>query len=92
MTAALQLAARLDLGAAKPLHAALLSRCGGDLVLDAGQVTHLGALGLQLLLSAAQSWRQAGHALAITPRTRAFDDALRLYGVPLDDLQTEPRP
>lgn len=92
MSAALVLVARLDLSAAKPLHAALLARRGGDLVLDAGGVTHLGALGLQLLLSAARSWRRAGHRLAILPRTPAFDDALRLFGVDLDDLQAEPRP
>ncbi|MBW6506989.1 MAG: STAS domain-containing protein [Rhodobacteraceae bacterium] len=92
MSAALQLPARLDLTAAKPLHAALLSRRGADLVLDAGQVTHLGALGLQLLASAAQSWRLAGHALAIMPRTQAFDDALTVFGMPLDQLQTEPQP
>ena len=89
MSAPLLLAARLDLGAARPLHAALLARRGADLVLDAGQVSHFGTLGLQLLLAAARSWRRDGHRLAVAPRSPAFDEALLTFGVPLDDLQAE---
>ncbi|WP_372839881.1 STAS domain-containing protein [Phaeovulum sp.] len=91
MSTALSLAPRLDLSAAKDLHAAVLARRGGDLQLDAGQVTHLGALGLQLLLAAKQSWQRDGHRLAISPRSQAFDDALRLFGVAPDDLVVERR-
>jgi chemotaxis protein CheX len=92
MSADLSLAARLDLNAARPLHAALLARRGDDLVIDAGRVQHLGALGLQLLLAAAQGWRQAGFAVSFARRSPEFDDALRLFGVTLDDLQAGPLP
>ncbi len=91
MSTAVSLSPRIDLSAVKDLHAAVLARRGGDLVLDAGHVTHLGALGVQLLLAATQSWRRDGHALTITPRSPAFDDALRLFGIALGDLVVERR-
>lgn len=89
MSAPLLLAARLDLGTARLLYAALLARRDDDLVLDAGHVSHFGTLALQLLLAAARSWRRDGNRLAITPRSPAFDDALQTFGVALDDLQAE---
>lgn len=89
----LSLAPRLDLSQAGPLATALRAQMraqtGGALVLDASGVTHLGALGLQVLLSAAQSWRAAGQTLTISPRSEAFDEALALFGVPLADLQSQ---
>lgn len=85
----LSLAPRLDLSQAGPLATALRAQTGGALVLDASGVTHLGALGLQVLLSAAQSWRAAGQSFTISPRSEAFDEALALFGVPLADLQSQ---
>ena len=85
----LALMPRLDLSQVGPLAAELRAHQGADLVIDAGAVTHFGALGLQLLVSAALSWRAAGHTLSITPRSAAFDDALAQLGVALAELQTE---
>ena len=79
---------KLDLTKVAALTDTIRSHKGSDLVIDATEVTHLGALGLQVLVSAAKSWRDSGHSLMISPRSEAFDEALGLYGVSLDDLQS----
>ncbi len=66
MTEPLILQPKLDLPAAAPLAEELKSRLGGPVVIDAGQVTHIGALCLQVLLSAAKSLKAAGHGMSIT--------------------------
>lgn len=85
----LALGPRLDLLHAGHACAEIRACEGRDLVLDAGHVTHLGALGLQILIAAARSWRAAGLSLTIAPRSAAFDDALVLFGLPLAALQSE---
>ena len=80
MAATLVLDPVLDLKAAEPLKAALLERQGQALSLDASGVQRLGGLCLQLLLAARRSWTEAGQALAIAPRSAAFDEALALFG------------
>ncbi|MBD3787929.1 MAG: STAS domain-containing protein [Sphingomonadales bacterium] len=85
----LPLPPRLDLSQVGALTNAIRARAGAGLVLDAGEVTHLGGLGLQVLLSAAQSWRAAGQSLSINPRSEAFDEALTLFGVGLDAVQSQ---
>ncbi len=74
------LAPVLDLKAAGPLKAALIERRGHPLELDAADVQRMGGLCLQVLLSAAATWREEGHSLRIGPRSEAFMDALRLFG------------
>lgn len=85
----LSLAARLDLPAAGTLAAAVSAHGGQDLTLDAGEVAHLGGLGLQVLLASAREWRATGHGLRIAPRSAAFDEALGLFGVALEALEAE---
>ncbi|KEO60300.1 STAS domain-containing protein [Thioclava indica] len=85
---ALSLPAKLDLSTVEAFCDAIRARKGGDLVLDAGDVTLLGGLGLQVLAAAAADWRQAGHSLSITPRSESFDNALTHLGVTLNDLQS----
>lgn len=79
---------RLDLNAATDLQRALLAHDMPRLSLNAGAVSHLGALCLQLLLAAANDRRKRGASLALSPRSAAFDAALATFGVPLDRLQT----
>lgn len=86
---ALPLPAKLDLAQAATLAKAIRAESGGDLALDASGVTLLGGLGLQILASAAQSWRTSGHRLTISPRSEAFDEALAIFGVDLATLQSE---
>lgn len=84
---ALALPERVDLAAVGALHEALLPLCDANLTLDASKVTHLGGLGVQLLLSAALTARMRGHALAIADPSTAFTDALAQFGVTFDDVQ-----
>lgn len=81
MTGTLTLPARLDLVNTRPLADDILARAGGDLIIDAGGVGHLGALAAQVLLAAARDWKSAGHRLTIAPRSAAFDEALAVLGL-----------
>lgn len=76
----IKLNGRMDLGAAKPL-ARDLSAANGTLRVDAGEVSHLGGLCLELLLSAAQSAQRAGFGFSVNPRSAAFTAALEQFGV-----------
>jgi chemotaxis protein CheX len=79
----LQLGAILDLKAASPLHLQLLTLRGRDLVLDASEVSRLGGLCLQVLLSAVTAWRSDGRTLATTHPSDPFARAIELFGVRL---------
>jgi chemotaxis protein CheX len=80
---------RLDLSTAAPLKDQLCAYLGKNLVIDASHVTHLGGLGLQLLLACAKSWRESGHSLTFSPRSEAFDETLAQFGLSVAALQTE---
>lgn len=60
MTGAVALPARLDSAAAVALAHSLQGYTGKDVTLDAGAVSLLGALALQTLVVAGQTWRGAG--------------------------------
>lgn len=83
------LAPRLDLSTVVTLKTQIVAQKGQNLVLDASHVTHLGGLGLQVLLAGAKSWRASGHSLKISPRSEAFDETLAQFGLSADALQTE---
>lgn len=83
----LALPERVDLAAVGALHEALLPLCEGDLTLDASRVTHLGGLGVQLLLSAAITARARGTTLILSDPSDPFTDALAQFGVTFDDVQ-----
>lgn len=77
----LTLQRRIDLTAASALRSEFLARSGQPLRVDAAGVGHLGGLGLQVLLAAAQHWRQSGQTLVIEPRSAAFDAAIATFGL-----------
>ena len=85
----LVLMSRLDLSTATTLKTQIAAHAGQDVVLDASEVTHLGGLGLQILLASAKSWRASGHSLKISPRSGAFDETIAQFGLSADALQTE---
>ena len=89
MTAQIALDARLDLPAATPLAEALKAEAGNDLQLDAGAVTHLGGLCLQVLMAAAETWRGTGKALTFSARSEDFDSALAVFGLTPEALISE---
>lgn len=90
--APLELAPRLGLKAARPLHRALLARRGDDLTLDASKVEHLGALAVQVIRSAARTWAEDGHVLTIEKASTDLVDQLVLLGfTPGTVTQWEPQ-
>lgn len=89
MTARITLDARLDLPAAAPLAEALKASTGQDVEIDAGAVTHLGGLCLQVLLAAAAAWRAGGQGLTLSNRSDDFDSALAVFGLTPEALISE---
>ncbi|MDV7145722.1 STAS domain-containing protein [Tropicimonas sp. TH_r6] len=88
MSAELALPARLDLPAAKPLAEAILALRGKDLRLAAGDVTHLGTPGLQVMLAAVRSWEADGKTLSLSDPSDALTEQLALCGLSPEVLST----
>jgi chemotaxis protein CheX len=75
----------VDLVAVTPLRSNLIALRGEDVELDASAVQRISGLGVQLLLSAAATWRQDGHAFSAARTSPALEEALRLTGARLGD-------
>ena len=84
--ASLTLESRLDLTGAKALSAAILEHRGKDLVIDAQAVNHLGAMALQVLRAAAQSWADSGHQFSFQNASTDCADQLSLFGFSPDTV------
>jgi len=78
----------LDLQAAEPLRAELMSLRGRPMTIDASQVTRLGALCLQVLMSARKIWAEDRVSLTVDQPSLAFSDQLTAFGNP--ELHCEP--
>jgi len=76
----------IDLKAVNPLHQEVLALRGRPLNIDASEVTRLGALGLQVLLSAKATWMLDGAPFNIVQPSDDFSGALQLFGA--TDLNT----
>lgn len=79
---------RLDLTAAAALCADLKERRGKPLTIDAANVDHLGSQCLQVLISAAQTWRVDNAKLSYSEQSEAFTEALQSFGAPFEALVT----
>ena len=86
MTATLTLQERLDFGAVTPLKTAILDQAGQDLEIDASHVAHMGTLCLQVLIAAANDWKQAGKTFRITSPSEICASQLALHGFSPDTL------
>ncbi|MBY6152584.1 STAS domain-containing protein [Vannielia litorea] len=84
--ASLPLPARLDLPAAAPLREALLGHEGKPLSIDASPCESVGTPGLQVLLAAAKSWREAGVSLSVDGLSEDCAAQLAIFGLSPDDL------
>ena len=82
MTAVLTLAPVLDLRAAEPLKAELLSRRGEALALDASGVDRPGGLCLQVLLAARKTWAADGLNLRLGFVSEALAEQWAAFGAP----------
>jgi anti-anti-sigma regulatory factor len=69
---------RVDFTAARDLHARLVELRGSAVEVDGSAVSFGGALGAQVLLTAALDWAATGDALHLTISTALRDDLLRL--------------
>ncbi|WP_292020712.1 STAS domain-containing protein [Maritimibacter sp. UBA3975] len=86
MSATITLQPKLDLRAAGPLRDALLAHDAEDVQLDAGGVTHIGALSLQVIRAAARSWSEAGRSLTLINASNDLADQLSLLGFSTDTV------
>jgi len=80
MTATLILPPILDIQAAESLRLQLLAVRGQEVVLDASNVERLGALCLQVLVSAQQSWAREGLTVAIDQASESFANQWNMFG------------
>lgn len=80
---------RLDLAAAAPLAGELRAARGRPVSLDAGSVERLGGQCLQVLLSAAATWRSEATAFAVSAPSENFLADLGLLGLSIDALNAE---
>ena len=71
----------LDLNAASRLHEQVLAHKGEDIDIDASEVTRVGAQCVQVLLSAALSWRSDEQSLKVGKASDAFVKTLQLLGI-----------
>ena len=76
----------LDIKAAAPLAAELIAARGADLALNASQVERVGAQCLQVLLSAAATWRADGAELTLEEPSPASADAVATAGLDLSQF------
>jgi len=79
----------LDLQAADPLRAELLALRGRPLRVDASQVSRLGGLCLQVLLSARATWAEDGLPLSVEQPSEGFIEQLAAFGGPQIDYEPE---
>ena len=82
MTASVQLPAVLDIQQAAPLREQLLGLRGQPVIVDGSAVERLGALCLQVLISAQQTWARDGLSLVIDRASDAFADQWNAFGAP----------
>jgi chemotaxis protein CheX len=86
VSAPLSLPPRIDLSCIGGLASDFRQAPDGPLVVDAGAVTVLGGLGVQVLLAAAYERRALGHEFRVTRASEAFTQALRQFGIRAEDL------
>jgi chemotaxis protein CheX len=88
MTAAVVLPAVLDIQQAGPLREQLLALRGQSVVVDGSLVERLGALCLQVLISAQQTWARDGLDLVIDQASEAFAEQWNAFGAPVAAFQS----
>jgi chemotaxis protein CheX len=86
MTPVVTLPERLDLSTVGTVADAFRARMGGPVTIDAGAVTQLGALGVQVLLSAASAWSATGQAMSLVNPSAAFTAHAAELGLATDAL------
>ena len=65
----------------------LLEKRGGDLVLDVCELERIDTPCVQVLLSAAQLWRDDANSIKIGGQSEVFEATLGLLGIDLDRIE-----
>lgn len=86
--ATLKLEPKLDLRAAAELRTDLLALKGQDVSLDASEVSHVGALAVQVVRAAAKTWSETGSSLSFDLAGSDLCDQLSLLGYSPETLTT----
>ncbi|MFK7882312.1 STAS domain-containing protein [Roseobacter sp.] len=81
MSDPITLAPRLDLSAASALMTTLKDHKDGDLTMDLSEVSHLGALCLQVMIAAATAAVAAGRSVSVVNASDRVIDQLRVMGM-----------
>ena len=87
----IKLDGRLDYSVAEKIYGEFLAALGQPIAIDAGNVTFVGALAHQVLLSAQKTWDAAGISFVVTAASKEFGDCLDTLGSPkglLDPVQS----
>lgn len=79
----------LDLNEASALHGKLMALRGNDVTIDASSVERVGALCVQVLMSAAKSWEEEKHSFTFSKISDALAKTMQLIGVNHDHLLAE---
>lgn len=87
--AALTLPETLDSSWASNVKDMLLAHRGAPIVVDAGQVRRTGMQAIQILISAAQTWKADGQNYVVTNPTQEFLDTIALAGLSREQLLVE---
>lgn len=82
----LKLPAVLDLNAASRLHEQLLALKDKNVAVDASDVSRVGAQCIQILVSAARSWKATDMAFSVNQSSDAFAKTLQLLGISDDEM------
>lgn len=80
------LAPKLDTAAAAALRDEVAALKDDDLVIDASKVEQIGALCLELLMSVAALWKQAGKSVTFDSPSEQFTHDLERLGLSTDKL------
>lgn len=83
------LPAILDLRAASPLAAEILQARGRHLTIDASNVQTVGALCVQILLSARATWAADAMSFNLVHPSETFLESLGVLGIPFDDISEQ---
>lgn len=81
MTEPVHLNPKLDLAAASDLKTTLSDRKDDEVILDFSEVKHIGALCLQVLLSAATTFNAENRRISIVNASERVVDQLRVMGM-----------
>lgn len=86
MVTQVALAPKLDTAASVELRKALIAAKDDDVVFDASAVEMVGAMCLELLMSAGVLWPKAGHSVSLENPSPQMTDDLGRFGLTPDTL------